>query len=297
MEFSSFLEYLKLEKKFSNHTIISYQTDIRQFADFVSTNFNESGYQVLNTNFIRSWINELSLKKISIVSLNRKLSSLRSFVRFLLKTKQISIDPFIKINTPKKPKSLPVFVDEKKMAELKNKNNSTESFLSDEDLFFGHLVVEVLYQTGMRRSELTGLKEKDIDISNAQLKVKGKGNKERIIPISDGLIHLIKEWQNKKNVDGLKSEFFLVNKNGEKLNDKSVYLLVRKMISSVSTLKKKSPHVLRHSFATHMLNNGADINAVKELLGHSSLAATQVYTHNTIDKLKNVYKKSHPRSG
>ncbi|MFN5183287.1 MAG: tyrosine-type recombinase/integrase [Bacteroidota bacterium] len=296
MDYREFLDYLKLEKKFSAHTIVSYQNDIKQFNEFVLKQYSSSDYTALNSIFIRSWINELSNDDFSPVSINRKLSSLRSFVKFLLKKKLVSSDPFIKIHPPKKPKHLPVFVDESKMKELVEKFNSTSGSEEKESNFLSQVVVEMLYQTGMRRSELSSLKEKDIDFYQSQIKVLGKGNKERIIPISEDLKSLMRQWLDQKAKSKLPTEFFLVNAKGKKMNDKSIYLLVRSSIGKVSTLKKKSPHVLRHSFATHMLNNGADINAVKELLGHTSLAATQVYTHNSIEKLKSAYKKSHPRS-
>lgn len=296
MEYQVFLEYLKLEKNFSDHTITSYQLDLQQFSVFADNQYEIKDYSALSPVFIRSWINQLASQNYSSVSIHRKLSSLRSFVRFLRKKKIISNDPFAKIHAPKKAKHLPVFIDEKKLNELNEKYLISDNEKENDKKFLSHLVVELLYQTGMRRAELSGLMEKDIDVYQSQIKVRGKGNKERIIPVSEGLKNMMIKWMELKEQSGYQSEYFLVNTRGKKMNDKSVYLLVKGVIAEVSTLRKKSPHVLRHSFATHMLNNGADINAVKELLGHSSLAATQVYTHNSIEKLKSAYKQSHPRS-
>ena len=296
MQLQEFFDHLKLEKKFSEHTVISYKTDIHQFLSFSSDRYAISDSSCLDALIIRAWISELALENYTAVSINRKLSAIRSLCRFYLKRKLLQADPFIKINSPKKPKALPVFIDERKMDDLQGNRTESEHKSNSESELLNTLVVELLYQTGIRRSELSGLQEKDVDLSMSQIKVTGKGNKQRIIPISEDLKKLMMNWIQLKQQKGYVFNNFFFNLKGKKLNDKAVYLIVRRAVSRVTTLRKKSPHVLRHSFATHMLNNGADINAVKELLGHSSLAATQVYTHNSIEKLKSAYKKSHPRS-
>lgn len=291
---SDFYLYLQAEKKFSSHTVISYRNDLDQFSAFVQNKFEVSGNDSLTSAYIRSWINFLAEEKYTAKSINRKISTLRSFVKYLRKKELMGSDPFLKIRTPKIPKNLPVFVDESKMEKLSDvfKNREDNDFRK----FLAFVIVELFYQTGMRRAELSGLKENDLDEYNNMLKVTGKGNKQRMLPLSDEMKKLLKEWIEMKKQLELTSEFMFVNEKGNKLNDKIIYLLVKQSLGEVSTLRKKSPHVLRHSFATHLLNNGADLNAVKELLGHSSLAATQVYTHNTVEKLKRVYKDAHPRA-
>ena len=241
---------------------------------------------------IRSWIVSLMDQGISSRTVNRKITSLKSFFRFLLRKNEISLNPMLKVQSPKTSKRLPVFVDQDKMELLFEKVDFGEGFEAQRD----HLLLEFLYATGMRLSELIGLKESSIDQYQSQIKVLGKRNKERIIPFTKKLQSSIREYLQEKKKMFPGEDSFFVTDNGKPLYPKLVYRIVTKRLSAVTTLDKKSPHVLRHTFATHMLNNGADINSVKELLGHANLSATQVYTHNTIEKLKQVYKQAHPRA-
>lgn len=290
-ELQSFLEYLQYEKKYSVHTISSYQSDLMQFFSFVKTetaceNLNDINYQL-----VRSWIADLMTNKIAAKSVNRKLSSLKTFFKYLQKQGLIEGNPLSKITGPKTPKRLPVFVDESHMNSLFNDLKFEESFEGTRD----RLLMDILYQTGVRRSELASLKESDVDLFNSNIKVLGKRNKERIIPISLSLKRNLEEYFKVKKVNGSLNNLVFVIKGGKGLGEQGVYRIVKKYLSQITTISKKSPHVLRHTFATHLLNNGADINAVKDLLGHANLSATQVYTHNTIEKLKKSYKQAHPR--
>ena len=290
----SFLEYLKFEKRYSQHTVVSYQTDLEQFFAFLASQYDNPPLADISAGFIRSWLAEMRNDDITPKTLNRKISALKSFFKYQVKLGELKQSPMTTIVAPKVGKRLPSFVAQKDMDTLRQ-------YVEFPDTWKGHtdkLLLQVFYATGMRLSELINLKESNIDASNCQLKVLGKGNKERIIPVSNELIRELADYiELKKNTIGepLFPNFFL-NEKGKPLYAKYVYNVVKANLSQVTTLNKKSPHVLRHTFATHLTNNGADLNAVKELLGHSSLAATQVYTHNTIDKLKDIYKKAHPKA-
>jgi integrase/recombinase XerC len=231
-------------------------------------------------------------KKLSARSVNRKISALKSFYKFLLREKQIDINPMSKIQTPKIPKRLPVFVEESKMNNLIEDIKFGSNFEGRRDL----LMIELLYSTGMRRAELINLKEIDVNLHHGTIKVIGKRNKERLIPITHELGTLIKEYCDQKRYIKSTTHNLFITKNGKPIYASAVYRTVRNLLSKVTTLSKKSPHILRHTFATHLLNNGANLNAIKELLGHANLAATQVYTHNSIEKLKAVYSKAHPKA-
>lgn len=290
----SFLDYLKFEKRYSAHTITSYRTDLSGFFDYLEIQFGEVMLKDINHGFIRSWLASLKEEGLSPKSINRKISALKSFFKYHLRSGTIDVSPMINVISPKMGKRLPVFVKEEDTEKLvATLNQSTESW----KMLNAKMLITIFYATGMRLSELINLKDRQIDFSQSQIKVLGKGNKERIIPVSRAIISSLRDYQQQKKKDFAKTEdVLLVTEKGKKLYPKYAWLLVNKYLGEASTLDKKSPHILRHTFATHLMNNGADLNAVKELLGHSSLASTQVYTHNTIEKLKNVYKKAHPRA-
>ena len=287
-----FLEYLQFEKRYSQHTIIAYQNDLEQFFSFLITEFDAPEITAVNSSFIRTWLASLKNDEMTAKSINRKISSLKSFFKYQMKTGVIAQTPMSTIVIPKMSKRLPSFVEEKDIATL----ISHVEFSDDWKGRTEKLVVQLFYSTGMRLSELINLKESQLDASYSQIKVLGKGNKERILPVSKEFMNELKKYIAEKPVclPGVYNLF--VNEKGKQLQPRAVYAFVKKYLSLVTTVEKKSPHVLRHSFATHLMNNGADLNAVKELLGHSSLAATQIYTHNTIEKLKEVFKKAHPKA-
>jgi len=293
-QINAFVEYLKFEKRYSKHTIVSYQTDLEQFFTFLISQYDSPALSSISPGFVRSWLAEMRGEKISPKSLNRKISSLKSFYKFLIKQGEVRQSPLTTIVAPKVTKRLPSFVTEKDMKTLQN-------YIEFDDTWKGltdKLLLELFYATGMRLSELIGLKETHIDEAKSQVKVLGKGNKERIIPVSKKLVSQLVNYidaKRKLNAEVNCVNLF-INEKGKALYPKYVYNAVKTNLTLVTTLQKKSPHILRHTFATHLTNNGADLNAVKELLGHASLAATQIYTHNTIDKLKDVFKKSHPKA-
>ncbi|OUV74699.1 MAG: integrase [Flavobacteriales bacterium TMED123] len=287
MHKEKFLHYLLHEKRYSRHTIKSYETDLQQFVLFLADEFQVSSAKKVNFQLVRSWIASLLNNNISPRSVNRKITTLKTYFRFLINEDVISISPMQKIIGPKTPKKLAVFVEEIKMDDLFNKVEFGKGDVAERD----RLILELFYFTGMRLSELINLKKRDVDSSNSTIRVLGKRNKERLIPITPYILDKIKTINNSN-----KSTFLFVAKKGGQISSKQVYRLVKKYLGMVTSSDKKSPHILRHTFATHMLNNGADINAVKELLGHANLSATEVYTHNTIEKLKTVYKQAHPRA-
>ncbi len=294
LQLQSFLNFLKYEKRYSAHTIISYQSDLADFFVYIEQQFGQLKLNEIKHSLIRSWLAALKEKGISSKSINRKISSLKSFFKYLLKTDQINSSPTVNIIAPKIGKRLPVFIkeaDSKKLIEALNQSTEDWKTLN------AKMLITIFYATGMRLSELINLKEKQVDFSKSQIKVLGKGNKERIIPVSKDLLDIIKDYQKLKKKDfEITTDTLLITEKGNRIYPKYAYLLVNKFLTAASTLDKKSPHILRHTFATHLMNNGADLNAVKELLGHSSLASTQVYTHNTIEKLKDIHKKAHPKA-
>ena len=294
VQLQPFLDYLRFEKRYSQHTLISYQNDLEQFFQYLKSQFDSPELQNIQPVFIRSWLAEMRSENMSPKSLNRKISSLKSFFKYQVRLGLLAQSPMTTIVSPKVKKRLPSFVTQNDMQQLQETYMQPVSWKEKTD----RILLEIFYNTGMRLSELVNLKERHIDFSNSQLKVLGKGNKERIIPVSVLLLKDIKEYtiEKKSEIEESLTDNLLVNSKGKPLYPKYVYLVVKQNLSRVTTLQKKSPHVLRHTFATHLTNNGADLNAVKELLGHSSLAATQIYTHNTIDKLKDIYKKAHPKA-
>ncbi len=291
---NSFLDYLKYQKRYSQHTIISYQTDLISFFDFITITFGqEMDLASIKATFIRSWLASLKEQGMEAKSISRKISTLKSFFKYQLRQQVITASPMTTIVVPRAKKRLPQYVEQNDMNTLLTQVEFAEGFTGNTE----KLVLQLLYNTGIRRAELSELKETQIDFANTSLKVLGKGNKERIIPLSNELLSILKNYiQQKKVIENADIVFLLVKESGKKLAATDIYSIVKKYLSLVTTISKKSPHVLRHSFATHLLNNGADLNTVKELLGHSSLAATQIYTHNSIEKLKEVFKKAHPKA-
>jgi integrase/recombinase XerC len=289
-----FLDYLHFQKRYSKHTIVSYKNDLTAFFDFLLAQFDQTALADIKTTFVRSWLAELKQQEMESKTINRKISTLKSFFKYQLRQQTITVSPMTSIISPKVNKRLPQFVDKKDIATLLTHVEFPETWAGKTD----QLIILLFYSTGMRQAELVGLKESDISKGNSALKVLGKGNKERIIPLSNQLMKKMQEYMDdKRNVlETFNKDVLLVTDTGKKLYPRYVYNTVHKYLGLVTTIDKKSPHVLRHSFATHLMNNGADLNAVKELLGHSSLAATQIYTHNTIEKLKDIHKKAHPKA-
>lgn len=293
MLIDSFLNFLQYEKNYSEKTINSYRVDLIQLEENIKNNSEELTLTEVDADIIRQWIIDLTKKGYTASSVNRKLSSLRSFYKFLLLKQEIVKDPTRKINGPKKKKPLPIFLKEKEINKILEETDFKEGFIGIRD----QMIIEMFYATGIRLSELIGLNNKDINFEDSLIKVKGKRNKERLIPFGDELKEsMLKYISVRDETITVKSEAFFIKENGERLYNALVDRLVKRQLSKVVTLKKKSPHVLRHTFATAMLNNEANLNAIKEILGHASLAATEVYTHTTFEELKNIYKLAHPRA-
>jgi len=293
MFIEQFIRYLQFEKRFSPHTVTAYKKDLDQFSEFIVS--VEPELLKITHQHIRTWIVKLMDDGIEARTINRKISALRSFYKFLQREDLIGNSPMIHVRAPKIPKRLPVVITEQKMDILLD---AKDIFSNDFTGIRDRLVVELLYGTGMRLSELVNLSDNDINVYEQQIKVLGKRNKERIIPISNSLAKLIGDYKLQKlsrNFDN-KSSTLIVTNEGRDVYPKFIYRTVNLVLSFISTHDKKSPHILRHSFATSLLNRGADLNAIKELLGHSSLAATQVYTHNSVEKLKSIYKQAHPKA-
>lgn len=290
----AFRDYLQLEKKYSIHTVNGYLNDVEFFETYIATNFEQENILEVNYSQIRSWIVLLVDSGVSNTTVNRKIASLKSYYKFLVKTKQIQTSPLLKHKALKTQQKLQIPFSENELNHVLFQIQYPEGFEGYRD----KLIIDLFYTTGIRRSELINLKLSGVDYSNATLKVVGKRNKERILPVLPSVLSEIKNYLVEKSKMYLnnESEYLFLTKRGNKLNDTFVYRLINNYFSNVSEKVKKSPHILRHTFATHLLNNGADINSVKELLGHSSLASTQVYTHSSLFELKKVYNGAHPRS-
>ncbi len=289
-----FLNYLTFQKRYSRHTIISYENDLTGFFDFVAMQYNSLDLAEISPSVVRSWLASLKEDKITSKTINRKISTLKSFFKYQLKMSKVAVNPVSAIVSLKISKRLPSFVEQKDIQTLFN-------YIEFPDTSEGktnRLLLMIFYQTGIRLSELINIKESHIDKSKGTIKVLGKGNKERIIPVNNLLLKEMDMYISEKDflTDKSQKDFLFINKKGKKLYPKYVYNVVKKYLGNVSTNERKSPHVLRHTFATHLTGNGADINAIKELLGHASLASTQIYTHNSIEKLKEVHKLAHPKS-
>jgi len=288
----SFIKFLRQERRLSNHTVISYEADLKQFQFFFSDYSSNQKIETADKRAIRSWIVELSLKNLSPKSINRKIATLKSFFKFLIKREIIEVNPTANINSLKTDQKIPNFIKEKDINYLFDNLKVENNFEGQRDL----LILELLYGTGIRISELINLKAKNINITKKEIKVLGKRNKERIIPIHDHILNQIDRFINKKNDIKSDHKYLLCTKKGDQLYPMLIYRIVKKHLSSLINSKKYNPHLLRHTFATHILNKGGDLNSIKDLLGHESLAATQIYTHNSIEKLKETFKASHPRA-
>lgn len=290
----SFLKYISFEKRYSRHTVTSYQNDLKQFGDFLAEQFKTLDLSQATQLMVRSWVLSLMDQGIAARSVNRKIASLRSYYKFLLKRDLIGKDPTSRVKLLKTPKELPGFADETELSIQLDSDSFKEGFEGNQQ----RVIMELLYGTGMRLSELLGVKESDINRHDRSIKVLGKRNKERIIPVSASLIQVIDDYIHDKNhrFGANQNGRLIVNNNGGEAYPMLIYRTVKEYLSRLSSVDKKSPHVLRHTFATHLLNKGADLNAVKDLLGHSSLAATQVYTHNSLEKLKAVFDQAHPKA-
>ncbi len=289
---TDFIQYLRFEKRYSTHTLTAYQADLEQFRDFLSKEFSSPEISSISHFHIRTWLANMKEAKQSARTINRKLSSLNAYYRFLRKLGFAEKNPVRQLHAQKLPERLPIYLKEDETHHLLEELQYQEGFKG----FTERLICELLYATGIRRNELQQMKQSDVEWSLGQIRVLGKGNKERLVPVSGALLDTLREYIAEKKKLGINQHpNLLVSENGSPLYAMYIYRTVKTYLGQSTTLKKKSPHVLRHTFATHLLNNGANIQAIKDLLGHSSLAATQVYTHNNIDKLKEIHKQNHPR--
>ena len=292
---AKFLDYLTYEKRSSEHTVTAYEGDLSEFEAYLQQNFSDTAMTSTEPVMVRAWMMEMLEKGLSARTVNRKVSALRAFFRYHVKLGNVSVNPMEAVTAPKVKKRLPQFVEEEEMDDLFKEELFEDTFEGWRD----RLIIELFYATGMRLSELTNIRRDDLDLYACQVKVLGKRNKERIIPFSPRLKEVAVKYLtlfDEKYPEIPKNYYIFVAQNCNKIYPKAVYRIVRKYLDLVTTIDKRSPHVLRHTFATHLLNHGADINAIKEILGHASLAATQIYTHNSIEKLKNIYNQAHPRA-
>ena len=289
-----FLQYLQFQKRYSEHTLVSYRRDLQDFEDYLALEYSGVSLEGLKASIIRSWLASLKESGNQSRTINRKISSLKSFFKFSIKKGYLQASPMSVISNPKTPKRLPQFVDKKDIETLFNYVEFPDNWMGATE----RLILKIFYHAGVRQAELLQVQDHHFDKHQGNIKVLGKGNKERVIPVSAALQHDILHYLAAKTQQfpDINHNYLLVSDKGKKLYPRQVYDIVKRYLALVTTIDKKSPHILRHSFATHLTNNGADIKAVKELLGHSSLAATQVYTHNTIEKLKEAYKKAHPKA-
>lgn len=285
-----FIQYIKSEKRYSEHTIAAYKRDLDQFSFFLEKKYGIKDILSVNSEIVRSYIIDLKDEDLKNRSINRKISSLRSFYNYCLREKQISVTPLFGVKSMKQPKELVKFVPEHDIKKMQFEQNDDFLVRRDEVIF------EILYQTGMRQTEMRSLCDDDVNKNSKTIKVHGKRNKDRIIPVGEELLAMIENYIEirDRQFPNRNSSSLIVDNQGNEASPQFVYGLIHEMLKGITTIEQKSPHVLRHTFATHLLNRGADIRAIQRLLGHSSLNSTQIYTHNTIDKLKDVYKKAHP---
>lgn len=294
IEEKGFKEYLESEKRYSAHTVKAYLADLKQFSVYLADTYEVSDAREASSPMIRSWVSELMDAGVSARSVNRKLSTLKTFFKYLMREGEVKKNPMVKVGSPKTESRLPSYMEQKDMEDLLRPDMFTDGFAGVRD----RLMIMLLYYTGMRRSELIELPIHAYDALNGQVKVVGKGNKERIIPINNEMKDLIDSYLKLREEEGLgkNAATLLITDKGKALYPNFVYRTVKDHLARVSSSNKRSPHVLRHTFATHLLNNGADLNAIKEILGHANLSATQVYTHNSIEKLKQIYNQAHPKA-
>lgn len=292
-QLEKFVAYLRYEKRMSEHTIVAYKNDLNQFNQYLNAQYDQLALEDIKHAHLRSWLVDLKTSDHKERSIQRKVSSIKAFYKFLLKKNAVKTNPSAAIIAPKAPKRLPTFLEQNQSDTLFDLNQYPEGF----EGLTHRLIIELLYQTGMRRMELITLKEKEVDLYRNMITVYGKRAKERAIPIGEQMKGLIQNYiAEKQNISNANNDFLLILKSGKPLYENYVYRVVQSYLKEVTTLNKKSPHVMRHTFATHLSNNGAEISAIKDLLGHSSLAATQIYTHNNIEQLKKVYQKAHPKA-
>ncbi|MPL92280.1 Tyrosine recombinase XerC [bioreactor metagenome] len=291
VKLDEFINYLITEKHYSINTVTAYKTDLKQFEQYIKEVFDKTDAKDVNSDMIRDWIMQQSKDKICNRSINRKIASLRTYFRFLIKAQEVEKNPLLKIPPIKSSKRNPIFIMEDDMDKIIHNIEYEDSFYGKRD----KLIISLLYATGIRKSELLSLEEKDFEFSKQELRVFGKRRKERVIPIGNKIISLLKEYLEQKKALDVDEKTLFVNDNYKVLSIAQLDKIVKKYLS-VANVERKTPHILRHTFATHLINEGADIMNVKELLGHQSLEATQIYTHNTIERLKSVYKQTHPRS-
>jgi len=291
---NDFLSYLQYQKRYSLHTVTSYKTDLLAFHYFLNDQYGETAIPEIRPAIVRTWLAGLKEQGNTSKTINRKISTLKSFFKYQVKKDVLQHTPMQVITSPKNAKRLPQFVDKKDIETL----FTHVEFPDNWDGATQRLILQILYNSGIRQAELINLQQHHVDLQNSSIKVLGKGNKERVIPISNDLRTIIGAYilLKKEQFPGIAEPCLLINRKGKKLYPRYVYDITKKYLSMVTTIEKKSPHILRHSFATHLTNNGAEINAIKELMGHSSLAATQIYTHNSIEKLKEAFNKAHPKA-
>ncbi|NVO30138.1 tyrosine-type recombinase/integrase [Hymenobacter lapidiphilus] len=292
-----FFDYLRFEKRYSPHTVVSYQTDLRQFSEFLGTTYELDEPARADHTLIRSWVVQLMQQQLDPRTVNRKIACLRSYYSYLLRTGAVVKNPMLRITSPKTAKKLPDFVPEESLNNLLNSFEFPDTFAGARD----QLILELLYGTGMRLSELMGIRLADLSLAGSTVRVTGKGSKQRIVPLNPGLVRVLEQYiarqRHEFGSSGNTTGPLLVTDKGEPLYEKLVYRTVKHYLSQITTASgQQHPHVLRHSFATHLLGKGADLNAIKELLGHANLAATQVYTHLSIDRLKSVFEQAHPKA-
>jgi integrase/recombinase XerC len=295
MTIVQFIHYLQHEKRYSAHTILAYKLDLEQFLQFIAVRYELNNPSEITGVMVRSWVIELMNEELKPVSVRRKLSALKTYFKFLLRERVIIQNPMLQVSSPKLGKRLPVFVPAAEMSNLLEKRHWGDDFISQRD----RLILELLYGTGMRRAELVGLKLHDIDLAQQQIHILGKGNKVRVSPIGAGLCQFITDYLSlrQSTFEAITHTYLLVTDKGAPIYPRLVYQIVRQYLSEVTTIEKRSPHVLRHSFATHLSDGGAELSAIKELLGHANLTATQIYTHNSIERLRQVYQQAHPKAG